>query len=612
MPFPAPPDDHGIAVLMLVVVALALFTRESIPLETSSLAVLVLLVAGFELFPYSVLDTVDEKPLHAIDFFLGFGHEALIAVCALMVAGQGLVRTGALEPIGRSLSNLWSVSPLLSLLLTLVVGAVLSAFVNNVPIVVLLLPILISVALRTGKSASGILLPMGFATLIGGMSTTIGTSTNLLVIAVAADLGLRRLGMFDFFVPAALAGGVAILYLWLIAPRLIPIRQSPMDDVSPRLFTGHLQVEEGGFADGKTLAEVMEKAGGNLKITEIRRDPELVMKPLPDLALRVGDRLAVKDTPGNLKEFEEILEAKLYAGETRVDDENPLTAEDQQIAEIVVTQGSPLERTTLSRARFADIYQLVTLALHRAGPAIKTLRDVGDERLRVGDVLLVQGPSEQIAALKAGGELLVLDATADLPHTRRAPLALAIMAAVVVAAAVGLMPIAISAVCGVLLMLVTGCIRWRDASRALSIPVIMIVVASLALGKALLLTGGADYLAQLFVAVVADASPTVVLSGLMLVMAVLTNIVSNNAAAVIGTPISIGIATQLGLSPEPFVLAVLFGANMSYATPMAYKTNLLVMNAGGYHFTDFVRVGVPLTVIMWLCLSWLLPTLYGL
>lgn len=609
MSFPAPPDAHGIAVLLLVVVALALFTRDSIPLETSSLAVLVLLVAGFELFPY----VSGEKSVHAIDFFLGFGHEALIAVCALMVAGQGLVRTGALEPVGRSLSRLWSVSPLLSLLLTLVVGAVLSAFVNNVPIVVLLLPILISVALRSGKSASGILMPMGFATLVGGMSTTIGTSTNLLVIAVAADLGLRRMDMFDFFLPATLAGGVAILYLWLIAPLLLPKRHAPLEDISPRLFSGRLHVEEGGISDGLTLSELLEKAGGSLKINEIRRAPDLVMKPLPDLVLTSEDSLSVRDTPNNLKEFEEILGVKLYSGDTPVDEDHPLSADDQQIAEIVVVQGSPLQGTTLARARFAESYQLLTLALHRAGSTIQTLREgVSDVRLRIGDVLLVQGSCEQIASLKAGGELLVLDATADLPHTKKSPLALTIMVGIVLAAAVGLLPIAISAVCGVLLMLVTGCIRWQDAARALSIPVIMIVVASLALGKALLATGGADYLAQLFVAVAADASPTVVLSGLMLLMAIFTNIVSNNAAAVIGTPISISIAGQLGLPAEPFVLAVLFGANMSYATPMAYKTNLLVMNAGGYRFTDFVRVGVPLTIIMWLSLSWILPLLYNL
>ena len=208
--------------------------------------------------------------------------------------------------------------------------------------------------------------------------------------------------------------------------------------------------------------------------------------------------------------------------------------------------------------------------------------------------------------------MLVLDATADLPSTRRAPLALAIMAGVVLSAAFGLLPIAISALAGVLLMLLTSCLAWRDAARALSTQVILIVVASLALGSALLKTGAADYLAQLFVLATEGASAAWLLSGLMLLMAVMTNIVSNNAAALIGTPIAIGIARQLGLPEEPFVLAVLFGANMSYATPIAFKTNLLVMSAGGYRFSDFLRVGVPLTLIMWAAFSWLLPRLYGL
>lgn len=609
MNFPPLPDAHALAVLILIVIALYLFTRESISLETSSLAVLVLLVAGFELFPY----LANGAPLHAVDFFKGFGHEALIAVCALMIAGQGMVRTGALEPVGRSLASLWSVSPALSLLLTLVVGGALSAFVNNVPVVVLLLPVLTSISLRANKPASSILMPMGFATLVGGMTTTIGTSTNLLVISIAADLGLPRLNMFDFFIPAAITGGVAILYLWLLAPRMLPRRETPLGDMSPRVFTGRLHVEEDGFSDGKTLSELIEKAGGKIKILEIQRGPNMIMTPFPDAVLQAGDHISVRDTPQKLKELEEILGVRLYTGDTPVDDEHPLHAEDQQIAEIVVTQGSLLDGTTLSRMRFADNYQLVTLALHRAGAEITKLReDVGDVRLRVGDVLLVQGNLEQIAAIKRGGELLVLDATVELPHTQRAPLALAIMVGIVLTAAFGLLPIAISAVCGVFLMIVTQCIRWRDAAQALSAQVIMIVVASLALGTALLKTGGAEYLAQVFLAISGDASPTVLLSGLMLVMAILTNIVSNNAAAVIGTPIAVGIAQQLSLPAEPFVLAVLFGANMSYATPMAYKTNLLVMNAGGYRFSDFVRVGVPLTLIVWLCLSWLLPALYDL
>lgn len=609
MNLPPLPDAHALAVLGLIVVALFLFTRERIPLETSSLIVLVLLAAGFGLFPYHR----GEVSVEATDFFHGFGHEALVAVCALMIAGQGLVRTGSLEPVGRALARMWSVSPLFSLLLTLVAGAVLSAFINNVPIVVLLLPILVSISLRTNRPASDILMPMGFATLLGGMSTTIGTSTNLLVVSVAADMGLRRFAMFDFLVPAALAGGVAILFLWLVAPRMLPHRQGHMADTSPRIFSATLHVEEDSAVTGKTLAEALEKAGSKLHIRQLIRDSGTAITPLPDVVLRAGDRLTVRDTPEHLKEYETVLGARLYTGDTPVDEEHPLQDEDQQLAEIVVTPGSPLNGSTLSRQRFADYYQLVTLALHRAGRETRTLHeDVGDVRLSIGDVLLVQGNREQIAEIKRSGEFLVLDATSDLPVSKRAPLALVIMVSIVVVAALGILPIAISAVAGVLLMIVSRCLSWRDAAQALSTPVILIVVASLALGSALLKTGGAGYLAQLFVSLSEGASPSVILSGLMLVIAVLTNIVSNNASAVIGTPIAISIAQQLNLPPEPFVLAVLFGANMSFATPMAYKTNLLVMNAGGYTFMDFVRVGVPLTLIVWLTLSWLLPVMYGL
>jgi di/tricarboxylate transporter len=334
---------------------------------------------------------------------------------------------------------------------------------------------------------------------------------------------------------------------------------------------------------------------------------------LPDATIKAGDRLLVNDTPENLKELESALGAALYVGDTAVDEEHPLAEEGQQIAEIVVMQGSPLLGRTLKQLQFHNRYQLIALAIHRAGYTTEILREKLEQvRFRTGDVLLVQGNVDAIAELKRGGELLVLDATADLPHTDKAVTSLLIMAGIIVVAALGIVPIAISAVAGVLLMLVTGCLTWRHASMALSTQVILIVVASLALGSALLKTGGADYLAQVFVAVTDGASPAVILSGLMLLMAVLTNIVSNNAAAVIGTPIAISIAHQLNVNPEPFVIAVLFGANMSYATPMAYKTNLLVMNAGGYQFNDFVRVGVPLTLIVWIGFSLLLPVLYSL
>jgi di/tricarboxylate transporter len=255
----------------------------------------------------------------------------------------------------------------------------------------------------------------------------------------------------------------------------------------------------------------------------------------------------------------------------------------------------------------------VILALHRPRSATITRGgELGEVFLKAGDVLLVQGGAASLKELKKSGELLVLDATVDLPHTAKAPLALTIMMLVVVVAAAGLAPIVVSSLAGMGLMLVTRCLTWRDAADAMSTQVILIVAVSLALGLALMRTGGADYLAQLYVALASGQSTVVILSGLMLLMAILTNIVSNNAAAVIGTPIAVSIANQLGMPPEAFVLAVLFGANMSFATPMAYKTNLLIMSAGGYRFSDFLRIGIPLTVIMWVGLTLLLKIMYGL
>ena len=606
---PPLPDIHALAVLLLVGVAFFLFTRERIPLETSSLLILIALVVGFEMFPYHR----NGETLPAAEFFSGFGHEALITICALMIVGKGMETTGALRPLAALLGRMWTARPKLSFLATLVVGAVSSAFLNNTPIVVMLLPILIGVPLRAKQSASGILLPMGLATLLGGMATTIGTSTNLLVVSIASDLGLPKFGMFDFALPVVVAGSIGIVYLWLVAPRLLPERQSLMGDSSPRVFEAWLHLNEDGFAHGKTNEEVLKKAG-DMEILSIQRGKGLTLHRHPQAVLQAGDRLQVRDTPERLKEYEQALGATLHgASDEEVTEDHPLSADGQQVAGIVVTENSQLHRTTLKQARFAEHTGLVVLALHRARGADVPGKDaIGDIVLQASDVLLTQGGAESLAELKKSGKYLVLDATNDVPHTKKAPLALVIMFLVVAAAATGLAPIVVTALAGMGLMLITKCLTWEDAARALSTQVILIVAVSLALGLALMKTGGAQYLAQLYVAGASGLPNPVILSGLMLLMGLLTNVVSNNAAAVIGTPIAVSIAAQLGLPPAPFVLAVIFGANMSYATPMAYKTNLLVFSAGGYKFSDFLRVGTPLLVIMWVALSFLLAWQYKL
>ncbi|MDG1462651.1 MAG: SLC13 family permease, partial [Gammaproteobacteria bacterium] len=531
------PEPHALAVILLTVVTLILFTRERIPLESTGLTVLVLLVLGFYLFPYG-----DIRPS---DFFSSFGHEALITICALLVVSKGLETTGALQPLASIMASSWQNKPAMALLVTLAIGAAASAFLNNTPIVVMLLPILVAVCLRTGTAPSSVLMPMGLATLIGGMATTIGTSTNLLVVGIVEDQGLMQFGMFDFLLPVVIAGTPGLLFLWLVAPKLLPDRKPPMSDTSPRVFKALLYVSEGSFAEGKTLTEVRSKTENRIKIERIQRGENLFLARLPSVKLQAGDRLYVRDTAGRLKEFEKLLGTELFNAsdtETPVTEDAPLATEGQQLAEVVVTRGSPLHHRTLGTSQFSVRFSLTPLALHRSRPGKDVVGDLDSTRLRAGDVLLVQGSRAAIADLRAGGTMLVLDGTTDLPHTDRANVALGIMMTVVALAATGLLPISVAAVAGVAAMLASGCMRWRDVGESLNIPVIMIIVASLSLGHAMMSTGAAEYIAQLFVLLTTGLPVPLILSGLMLLMTIMTNVVSNNAAAVIGTPISISIA----------------------------------------------------------------------
>ncbi|MEE9571015.1 MAG: SLC13 family permease, partial [Gammaproteobacteria bacterium] len=520
------------------------------------------------------------------------------------------------QPLALSLANAWTARPKLASLATLTIAAILSAFLNNTPIVVMLLPMLIGVAVRNKLAPSSILMPVGFATLIGGMATTIGTSTNLLVVGIAADQGLAPFGMFDFTLPVLLVGVVGVLYLWLVAPQLIPERKQPLSDRSPRVFDAMFHINDASAACGLTFAEVLALTNNEMRVDRIERGEGLFVTKLPLVRLLAGDRLAVRDAPELLKRFEKQLGATLHSalGDDDITDETHTIKDQQHLAEIVVTRGSLLHRATLTGTRFAQRTGLLPLALHRAHePDTEEISgNIGATQLRAGDVVLVQGTDTQLAQLKRSGTALVLDGGTDLPRTHRSDRALAIMALVVLAAATGILPISVAAVVGVGAMLATRCLTWADAAGSLSSQVVMIIVASLALGLAMTETGGALYIAQAFVEGARLLPTPLILSALMLVMAILTNVVSNAAAGIIGTPIAIQMARELGVPAEPFVVAVIFGVNMSYATPYGYQTNMLLLSAGGYKFSDFMRAGVPLAALMWLGFSIVLPIVYDL
>jgi len=590
---------HAIAAIVLTVAALALMSRESLRLEHSAIAILIVMVAAFELFPVAGPD-----PLRGADFLAGFGNEALITICLLLILARGVEASGALRPVGRLLTSLWLRNRSLALLATLLVAAFVSAFANNTPIVVMLLPILVGVAHRTGLAPSKMLMPVGFATIVGGMSTTIGTSTNLLVVNIAADLGMARFDMFDFALPAAAAGLVGILYLWLALPALLPARATLLEGSEPRLFDSSLSIGTDSPLVGRTLSQALNLLGEGIRITKVERGAGLELARLPTLTLAPGDRLQVRGSPENIRYAQDQAGSTLGGADMQ-------SAEDERLVEIVVTADSPLYGKRLSQLQPGTLRGLLPIGWYRPGQLSGTrLEKFTDPLLRTGDVLLMQGPRQDVQDLMDSGRILILARTIHVPRLSKAPLSIGIMAGVVVVAAIGLLPIVASALCGVGLMLVTRCLTWNEAFAAVDTRLALVIAASLALGTALVGTGAAEWIAQGFVAAIAGLPPPLVLSTLLLLTALLTEVVTNNAIAVIATPIAFSVATQLGVPPEPFVLAILFGANMSYLTPIGYQTNILVMGAGGYRFGDFFRGGLPLQLLLWLALSLLLTVLY--
>jgi len=597
-----------------------LFAWDRWPIQSVCLAVLIALPVLFTVFPY--FNPKDGVWVKAFDFFGGFGHEALIAIFALMILGHALVLTGALDPAARKLARLLEVAPRSALLVVLIVCAGASGLMNDTPIVVIMIPLLMSAMATSKLSAASVLMPMNFAVLIGGMATTIGTSTNLIVVSMAAALGQPSIHMFDYYPLVALAAVPAIAYLWVVAPWLLRSVKGAGAHVPTAVFSAQLHVPPDSALDGSTLKDVFERTKWKMRVLEVRRGEDMALLRLPTMRLKAGDRLLVEDTAANIRSYAEILGVELHdrdeesknGAEASVPESPKERREDEPdrvLSEIIITRDSPLNGISLRQSRFADAYGLIVVGIRRSAGSAEVRRDdIADLRLTAEDVLLVQGTEAQLSEVKHANIGLVLDTRLPLPRADKAVIALGVLGLVVVVAAFKLAPIALAALAGVLALLSTGCLKWPDISAALSIKVALLVASSLALGQALTVTGGTAFMAEQLVQAAHMVEPHWFLPLLMLLMGVMTNFVSNNAAAAIGTPLAVELARQLGIPAEALILAVLFGCNLCYVTPMGYQTNLLVMNAAGYRFSDFVKVGLPLFLMLWGILSLLLIQRY--
>jgi len=595
------PSYHAIAAMAVTTAMFVAFARGRMSVEIISLLTIAVIAVGLYFFPLP-----DTQPIDGLGLaFSGFGHYALITICALMIMGRGLVVTGALEPAARFLERLFKVNLQLGLLFSLVVTFLLSMGINNTPVLVLLMPIFVQLAMRGAMAASKTLIPLNAASLIGGMATTIGTSTNILVVSIAVDLGMPEMGVFHFTPIVLIAAVVALPFIWIVMPRMLG--DNRIETVhAQRLFEARLRVTENSVLNGRELSELSTRLPAGIEFHDV---PVGLLRPQHRLRM-TGTHEAIEEAMATLRG--DAAPSWVIDRIRRRSDE---TGTDIAVGEMIVTADSRLIGRTLPSSGIADLYGVAVIGTHRPDRLVgekEQFSEGGDLRFAEGDVLLVMGLADDMQHFARSDSLLQLEGMRELPRRSKAVLAAGIMGGSITLASIGLVPIAIASLAGAILMFVTGCVKFDRVGRGLSGSVIVLVAASIALGRIILESGAADWIGGVMAAGLDYLSPGAALAAIMLAMTFLTNFASNATAATVGTPIAFAIASKLDLPPEPLVLAVLFGCNLCYATPIAYQTNMLIMAEGSYEFRDYVRTGVPLVLIMVTVLSLALVVTYGL
>jgi len=604
---------HMWVILALIVAAMVAYALEKTPLDLTSLGIICVFMGFFHFFPLTGPD--GENLLPPVQLLEGFANPALITVLALLVMGQGLVRSGALEQVARLVYTVTRGHPLAATGLALFVVMVVSAFLNNIPVVVIFIPIMQALAGQLGRSASRLMIPLSYAAILGGMTTLIGSSTNLLVSSALIELGERPLSFFEFTIPGALLAASGLFYILVVAPRLLPDREPLTEgivDDSGKQFIAQIMVRPGSKLAGEKAVGGFFPRLKEMTVRLVQRGEHAFLPPFEDLSLIPGDIVVIAATRKVLTDSIRDL-----GGEAVIEDSSGDQARagrrptEQVLAEVMVAPSSRVVGQNLELIGFRYKYRCLVLGIQRQARMIRAR--MTEIRLEAGDVLLIQGHPDDVAALRANPDLVLLEWSAkDLPSPDHARTAGAIFAITIGLAALGLVPIVLAAMVGAGAMIASGCLNIRQALRAIDSNIVLMIGAALAMGVSLQQTGGAAFIAANLIAVFGDYGPVAVLSAFFLTVAVLSNVISTKACAVLFTPIAIGIANGLGVSPIAFAVTVVFAANCSFASPVGYQTNLLVMGPGHYRFYDFIRAGSPMIVFVWLVFTLVVPWYYGL
>jgi len=591
-------DSMTIAVLTFIIaVVLFLLITEKVRVDVLAIGILAVLLVTRILTPAEAV--------------AGFAAPAVITVAAMFIIGRGMIRTGAVGFIGEKVLKLSGGRENLAMILVLLIVAVASAFINNTPLVVLFIPIILSLSCEYNLSPSKLLIPLSYASVLGGTCTLIGTSTNIIISDLSRVHGYGELGMFELAslgVPIAIMG---IALIFFTAHSLMPGHATPtcdLEDRDDRNYLAELVVPEKSAWIGTRPGRPFFENYASVELLEIVHNGFIFYPDRYRAPLQANDLLLVK---GSANDLIGMLNNKEVALPNGGEESNTLSAiKGALIVELIITPQSSLLGESLPDTpiyRNPDI-QIIAVKRRRVHYSEQKTNNI---ILRVGDILLIRCLEKDIPAFRESSDyILAEDVHHEIILKQKTPLAIGIFSAMMAAAATGLADIMVCAVAAVLLMILTGCVSMRDAYRSISGEVLMLIVGTIALGTAMEKTGTASFYAEMFLGFFRGLGPTAALGGVLVLTSLLSHVLSNNASAVLLVPIAVSVALGLGVHPKPFILAVCFGASACFASPIGYQTNLLVYGPGGYRFSDYLKMGIPLNILVWIMGTLFIPMIW--